>query len=243
MHKKLITAIFILFLFSVISSACFAGPPLLLSTFIGPPLSTPDQTGMYDLVLKEAFSRLGMEIDIIQLPAERSLTNANKGITDGDFVRISGLENIYQDLVMVPEKITDFEFVAFSRRMNFRTTDWQFLRPYNVAIVRGWKILEENITGTQSLVRAQNQNILFTLLDRDRTDIVVYSRFEGYSLIKKLEIKGIKALEPPLAVREMFLYLNKKHEKLAPLVADTLREMKSDGTFETIRSRTLAPLL
>lgn len=241
--KKIIITILFLTLFPIISANCFAEPPLLLSTFTGPPYSTPDQSGMYDLILKEAFIRLGRKIDIIQLPAERSLTNANKGITDGDFVRISGLDTIYPNLVRVPEKLIDFEFVAFTKHVDLKTTGWETLRPYNVAIVRGWKILETNIVGAQSLIRAKDQYMLFTLMDNDRTDIVVYSRFEGYDVIRKLEMKGVKTLEPPLAVREMFLYLNKKHKKLVPLVAAIFKEMKNDGTFEKIRKQTLSPLL
>ncbi len=241
MYRAISNILVFLLLFTATST--FAEPPLLLSTFAGPPLSNPEQSGMYDLILKEAFNRLGREIDIIQLPAERSLTNANNGITDGDFVRISGLDTIYPNLIRVSEKITDFEFVAFARHMDFKTTDWKTLIPYHVAIVRGWKILEENITDTQSLVRAKNQDILFTLLDKDRTDIVVYSRYEGYSVIKALGMEGVKALEPPLAVREMFLYLNKKHIKLAPLVAAAFKDMKDDGTYEKIRRKTLTPFL
>ncbi len=241
--KNITTTIIAAFLFHIIVAAGFAEPPLLLSTFTGPPLSNPEHTGMYDLVLKEAFNRIGQEIDIMQMPAERSLINANKGITDGDFVRISGLDKIYPNLIRVPEKITDFEFVAFSRHMDFKTTEWKTLQPYHVAIVRGWKILEENIVGTQSLVRAKNQDILFTLLDKERTDIVVYSRYEGYNIIRKLGMEGIKTLEPPLAVREMFLYLNKKHIKLVPLIAAAFKEMKDDGTYERIKRKTLAPFL
>ena len=170
-----ITTLFLFALFFIGVTKGFAEPPLILSTFAGPPYSTTEKSGMYDLILKEAFARLGREIDIIQLPAERSLTNANQGITDGDFVRISGLEKIYPNLVRVPEKIVDFDFIAFSRHINIKTTGWETLIPYDIAIVRGWKILEKNIVGTQSLVRAKNQQILFTLLDKDRTDIVVYS--------------------------------------------------------------------
>ena len=240
---KIIITIFIFILFPIVSANCFAEPPLLLSTFTGPPLSTPEQSGMYDLVLKEAFNRIGRDIDIIQLPAERSLTNANAGITDGDFVRISGLDRIYPNLIRVPEKMTDFEFVAFSKHVDINTTGWETLIPYDVAIVRGWKILEENVVGTRSLIRTKNQDILFTLLDMDRTDIIVYSRFEGYGVIRKENMKGVKAHEPPLAVREMFLYLNKKHQKLVPLVAAAFKEMKADGTYEKIKRETLTHFL
>lgn len=198
-----------------------------------------DQTGFYDLILAEAFQRTGNHIKIEHLPAERSLTNANMGITDGDFVRISGLDKLYSNLVQVPEKIVDFEFVAFTWRSDVRLENWNSCKPYNVAIVRGWKILETNLAGARSLVRVKNQALLFSLLDNHRTDIAVYSRFEGYEIIRRSGLRSITALEPPLANRDMFLYLNKRHQPMIPALTGQLRTMKQDGTFAAIRKRTL----
>ena len=228
---------------------CFATPnsfaqsPLILSTFAGPPLSNKDQTGYYDLILIEAFNRAGIAIEIVQLPAERSLANANQGVTDGDFVRIAGLNSIYPNLLQVSEKLTDFEFVGFSRNVSIATTSWQSLQPYDVAIVRGWKILETNIVGSRSLVRVKDQNLLFTLLKNNRTDIVIYSRFEGYEMIRQLGIKDARILDPPLAIKEMFLYLNKKHQSLIPIIDEKLKEMKRDGSFDLITKKTLEHFL
>ena len=223
------------------SSYCLAEPALLLGTFAGPPMSTAESTGFYDRLLLEAFGRADRQVEIIQLPAERSLINADQGITDGDFVRIGGLHSLYPNLIQVPEKITDFEFVAFSRHVHIPIAGWDSLRPYEVAIVRGWKILQKNIVGAASLVQTKNQRLLFTLLDKDRVDIVVYSRFEGYWVLRQLNIQGVKTLEPPLAVREMYLYLNKKHRQLVPVINRYLRQMKEDGTYARIKDETLAP--
>ena len=82
----------------------------------GPPLSKDDQTGFYDQILIEAFRRIGQPMQITHLPTERSITNANLGITDGEFPRISGLDRLYPNLLQVPEKIDDFKFTAFTWR-------------------------------------------------------------------------------------------------------------------------------
>lgn len=110
---------------------------------------------------------------------------------------------------------------------------------YNVAIIRGWKILEKNIIGAKSLIKLKNQTLLFTHLDKNRSDIIVYERYRGYEIIQRLGIKGIVALEPPLVVRDMFLYLHKKHEKLIPQLSDKIKEMKKEGTFAKIVRETL----
>jgi polar amino acid transport system substrate-binding protein len=220
-----------------------AQQPLLLTTSMASPLSKDDQTGFYDQILIEAFRRVGQPVRITHLPTERSITNANLGITDGEFPRISGLDRLYPNLLKVPEKIDDFRFTAFTWRPDIQLKDWASCHPYNVAIVRGWKILEANLDDVRSLVKVKNQELLFSLLGKHRTDIAVYSRFEGQEMIKRLGLQSIRVLEPPLATREMFLYLNKRHLALIPAVAKQLRSMKHDGTYDRIFKKTLGPYL
>lgn len=227
-----------------LAAPIYAQQPLSLNTFAGPPLSTPDHNGYYDRILLEAFRRLKSPITIGHLPAERSLQNADRGIDDGDFVRIAGLEKRYVNLVMVPEKLDDFEFVAFATTVNLFDSSWASLTPYHVGIVRGWKILEEHLAGVKELIHVKNQEQLFTLLKNGRVDVVIYARHEGYGLAKQLGIVNCRALEPPLAVRPMYLYLNKKHAGLVAPLAEVLKKMKEEGVIADIARQTLpAPLL
>ena len=225
--------------FLCLTDSVFAQQTLEITTSMTSPLATEDQTGFYDRVLLEAFQRVNQPVNISHLPTERSITSANIGITDGEFPRISGLDSLYKNLIQVPEKIVDFEFVAFTWREDIRLTDWNSCKPYNVAIVKGWKILEANLSGSKSLVKVKNQDILFSLLGKHRADIVVYSRFEGLEMIRKLGLKDVWVIEPNLAKREMFLYLNKKHHLLVPVIAEQLRNLKLDGTYNRIFEETL----
>jgi|APSaa5957512622_1039677.scaffolds.fasta_scaffold52404_2 polar amino acid transport system substrate-binding protein len=225
------------------SGVSYAQQQLVLTTSMTSPLSSEDQTGFYDQILIEVFRRVNQPVLITHLPTERSITNANLGVTDGEFPRISGLNRLYPNLHEVPEKIVDFEFVAFTWRPNIQLKDWTSCKPYNVAIVRGWKILEANLADVKSLVKVKNQKLLFTLLGKHRTDIAVYSRFEGYAMIEQLGLESVRVIEPPLAKREMFLYLNKKHLPLIPALAKQLRSMKQDGTYDRIYKMTLGPYL
>jgi polar amino acid transport system substrate-binding protein len=217
--------------------------PLLITTSMTSPLSKVDMTGFYDQILIEAFRRAELPIRIAHLPTERSITNADLGITDGEFPRISGLESLYPNLIRVPEKIDDFEFVVFTWRNDIQIEDWDSLKPYNVAIVKGWKILEANLADVHSLVSVNNQQNLFTLLGEHRTDMVVYSRFEGQEMIETLGLDSIRILEPPLATREMFLYLNKKNLAVVSEIEEQLRNMKLDGTYDRILDETLGPYM
>jgi len=187
-----------------------------------------------DLIASEAFRRCGYHLVIESFPAERALQFANKGVIDGDFARIGGLEKIYPNLIQVPEKIIDWYFVAFSKKALDLSAGWQSLTGHNVAFITGWKIYEKNTPQSVSITKVKNAEQLFTLLSRNRTDIALYNRVSGEYLIKTLNLDGVKELSPPLAVREMFIYLNRKHSRLAPRLVKALAEMKADGTYSRL---------
>lgn len=219
-----------------------AQTPIIIGSDSAPPLSTVTQTGMLDLLAKEAFSRIGKQVIITPLPSERSLINANSGITGGDLVRIDGISQLYPNLLKVPEKICDFDFVAFSKSADLKLSGWDSLKPFSVGIITGWKILEENVHA-KVVTKVENAEQLFHLLMRNRADLIIFSRYEGYGVIKDKKLHGVHVVEPPIESREMFLYLNKTHLKLVPQLAEALRKMKEDGTYSEIKHKSLQPYL
>ncbi len=212
---------------------------LILSTGASSPISNSKNTGIVDQIVIEAFARVGKEVVIDRLPAERGITSANEGLTDGEMNRVGGLSRKYPNLVQVMEKNLDFNFVAFSKLKNISINNWQSLKPYRLGIIIGWKIYEKNTLGFPHLIKVKNPWILFKLLDLDRVDIILYRDMEGLEIINKHKYKGIHIIRPPLAVKQMFIYLNKKHKILVPKLTDALKEMKQDGTYKRIISKHL----
>lgn len=212
---------------------------IVLNTANDSPNSTDDHTGICDRIMTEAFRRMGITLKIVNLPSERALINANEGLDDGNFARVEGLDKQYPNLIRVSEEITTFEFVAFSRKAAFKTTGWDSLKPYNVGIITGWKILENNIVGGKSLTKVSDEHQLFKLLLSGKVDLVVYDRMQGRVVLNRLTAGGIRALKPPLAVKGMYPYLHKRHAGLVPKLEHTLRAMKKDGTFKRIAGESL----
>ncbi len=216
-----------------------ADDSLVIATTAGAPLINGDRTGFMERVAIEVFRRIGKSVEIVSLPAERSLLNVNDGVEDAEFVRISGLRKNYPNLRQVPEPIYVMEFSAFSNSVQFSPTDWNSLKPYDVAFVTGWKILEANIKGSHTLTKLGSPENLFTFLDKRRTQVAVFAKWQGIDRITKLGLKDITIMEPPLATRNMYLYLNKKHEGLVPKISEALKQMKRDGTYDAIKAETL----
>jgi len=218
------------------------GPTLVLSDTYDAPYTTEAGDGFLDIVAAEAFRRAGLHLKMVRVSPERALLNANAGVEDGVSARIAGLEKNYPNLVRIPEKILDFPFVAFARQTKLTSANWETLASLSVGHIQGWKIFEQNLKpGTQVTV-VDDAEQLFTMLDKNRVDVALYERWLGLALAEKMGIKNIHVVEPALAEREMFIYLNKRHADKVSAIAAALRAIKADGTYGKICREKFAPL-
>ncbi|VAW78207.1 hypothetical protein MNBD_GAMMA15-2126 [hydrothermal vent metagenome] len=214
---------------------------LILNTAVSEPLSNTSQTGFLDSLLGIALQRLGYRLETVRIPAERALIVANDGINDGEMLRIGGLQKHYPNLIQVPEKILDLEFVAFTRNASLQINDWEDLATLPVAVITGWKIFEQNIPASAELVSVKNADQLFTLLVKNRTDVILYSRWSGLAYIRKHQLQNINIVEKSLAQESMYVYLHERHRKLVPLLASELRALKTDGEYQRLFTEILLP--
>ena len=207
-----------------------------------PPLApSADNPGYMGLIAREAFGRIGVKVTISSLPGERALINANSGLDDGDLLRIPGLEKAYPNLIRIPEKVMDFEFVAFTLNQQIQVKNLAGLAPYTVAYVTGWKFYENRVKQAQEVTRVRNLQELFELLKKGRSEIVLAERWQGLWAAKQSGLK-VRLLQPAFKVSDMYMYLNKRHAALVPEVAQALAAMKRDGSFQRIVAESLQPL-
>ncbi len=205
-----------------------------INTADSPPYSTPLNTGLYDQVILKVFDALGVTIKINHLSSARSIENVDIGLDDAEYARIKGLNKKFKNILPVDEKLIDFSFTAFSKDRHIRITGWDGLKKYNVAFIRGWKIYEINVKNTRSLHVVSSEVELFNMLLKDRVDIILYEKLRGYDFLSKNHISDVFALENPLSVRGMYLYVHKKHENLIPKIENALQELKQGGEYNDI---------
>lgn len=209
-------------------------PQLVLSNPTAPPFTTSAHDGLLDIVAGEAFRRVGLKLKLVKLPAERALINANEGVEDGDLSRIAGIEKVYPNLVRVPEKIFVMDFVAFTRSGLIKHASWQNLKQYSVAYIKGWKIFEQNLLPGTEITTAEGPKQIMNMLELDRTQVALYSRWMGLAIAKRMGIKGIRVVEPALAERAMYIYLNKRYASYIPALARALRDIKQEGMYTRV---------
>ena len=200
--------IMIFTLFSFFMQSAVAGSIIKLNIVGQQPLNTSEQMGFKDEVSREAFRRIGYELHTVRLPAERGLKNSNQGLISGEMSRVKGIDKKYTNLIRVPEKIMDWEFVAFSYKPTSLTGGWNDLSGKAVSHINGWKILEKNIPSTAEITKTGNADSLFNLLRRKRTDFAIYERWGGRYLLNKMSMGEVGVCKTPLAIKEMFIYLN-----------------------------------
>lgn len=211
---------------------------LKINTSIKPPFSTEDETGFFDLLVKELGTRLDVQTELVRLPPERALVSANENISDAELPRIAGMEKNYPNLVMVDEPVVEYNFVAFSKRC-LRITSWDDLDGVQTSYLIGWKIFENNVPRTAEITRLRTPESMFAMLDVGRTEVALYERYAGRNILKELNLPLIRECEGPLAVKPMYLYFHKSHVGLADKAAEALRQMKRDGTYQRIHDQTL----
>ncbi len=223
------------------STADAARKRLQLTTVAQPPLgSTQQGPGFLEQVAREAFRRIGREIDVATLPGERSLINTESGLDDGDLMRAPGFEKAYPDLVQVPEKMGDMDFVAYAKRKDIKgPITWDTLSNYVVGYAVGWKIYDRKVKA-RDVAKARTLDELFPLLDLQRADLILIDRWQG-QYAARMHGAAVRLIEPPLASSPMFMYLNKKHAAIVPALSRALAAMKADGTYQRIYNSTLKP--
>lgn len=195
------------------------------------PLSTPEGKGIVDRVAIEAFRRIGYRACIEALPCERSLRNADAGVTDGDLLRIpEAVLPKTPNLAAVPEMLYAVPVSAFAMRPDLKVQGLADLLPLRVGYVLGWKILEDQVRAVEVL-RVRGPEELFSLLADDKADIVLYERNTGLHLAKTQNWKGIRVIDPPLIITRQHLVLHRRHGNLLEPLAAALREMKRDGSY------------
>lgn len=225
-----------------LAAPAVAADKLVISTSVVAPYTTPERQGFLDRLVAAVFREVGVQAEILVYPAasERSLLNANEGIDDGQALRVAGLEQIYPNLIRVPEPVMMNDFVAMSRKPAFATPNWQALKPYSLTYIIGWKIFESNVPPDVPATPVREAEQMFALLARGRVDVALHERWQGLAQARNSGLT-VQVMEPPLLSVPMYMYLHKKHAQLVPKVSQALARLKHNGTYQRLAAETLKP--
>ncbi|EPJ46358.1 MAG: hypothetical protein OFPI_34050 [Osedax symbiont Rs2] len=191
-------------------------------------------------ILTEAFKRNGIRFKAVYHPSLRSLLYSSTGTLDGELHRVYDFHNIsghkYPNLIRIESKIlTDWLAVFGTREMKFET--WNDLSGYRIAYTRGRKNMQkiiEQFFPKEVIVICNNDTDAFKRLSDGQVDIVLASSRSGDYLLETHPVfKNITKLKKVSPVK-IYSYIHKKHQRLAAKIANTIKEMKKDGSYASL---------
>ena len=187
-----------------------------------------------DVILREAYRRIGIELEIRKVPAARAVLLTTVGLLDGEVQRIDAFKNTFPTLIQVGPAINFLEAAVFSGSVDLKVEGWENLRSYKIGVVRGIKFAIDNTAGMRRYI-ASDYGPLFRMLDLGRLDVGIVPRINGLWYQAWMKSDRLLELRPPLMRLDLFHYLNEKHESWAPILAAELSEMQREGRLAVIR--------
>ena len=184
-------------------------------------------------IIRQAYAALGIAILYKTLPAERALQMSNRGLSDGELVRIEGIESKYPNLIRIPVSHVTAEQMAFATDASLKIDGWQSLEPYRLVFHRGYKVAEKNTVGMDRHLTGDGVNAL-KMVEKGRKDIAIANRFSGAKIIADHGLKNVVMLVLAVQRDPLYHYVHSKHRDLIDDVTRILRSMEERGEFARI---------
>lgn len=187
------------------------------------------------IVLPRIYQKLGINITITPLPANRAQTEARKGIKDGEIMRIWSYGGENPTTIRVPTPYYYLETMCFIRKdsgISIRTID--DLRPLKIAKIRGVKHTNNITTGMPHVFDMDNRIAMMKVLENGRVDVAITNTIDGLQIIQKGKFSNVINSGKPLAVLKLYHYIHESHKDLVPKIDEVIIKMKENGELETL---------
>ena len=220
----------IMFYWFFASNTCIANQHLTFSTGENFPMAP-----VVSAVLDTAYQKLGIQFTIKKYPLRRSLTLANRGVTDGELFRgaIDGKQ--YPSLIKIPVSVTTGRLMIFTKHADLQVHGWEGLIYYRVGSHTDINEVKTHQNEFKSFQEIPSRIQLFNMLSRDRLDVLILPFLVGMNDLKMLNLPDIKMLSTPLETNNLYHYLHIKHRELVPKITQALQEMHDSGELDLIR--------
>jgi len=216
--------LFVLFLFAIsIVSNCQAENETIT---IGSPVSIErikTHDSFYPLITR-AYREEGLVLDIIQIPAKRSLVMSNNGTLDGEYLRYEITAKQYKNLVKIPVPVKTLKIYAYSLRADINVEEIHGTTRFTIGFLRGIEFLEKYFQKHDTLI-VNTFKQLHKILINKRVDVVLVPGNKFHTKIPEIKIYR---LEPKLFHQTAYHYLHKKHQLHIPNLTKRFKLLMND---------------
>lgn len=192
-------------------------------------------------VLKEAYHRLGYQVNFIPFPTQRSLVEANLGHVDGELMRHKDITNDYPNLIRIPVSIFSEKMVVFAHNPKLiekmGPLNWENIAPYRLGSIIGFKVAEE-AAKTLKVDFVVNLEVLFNKLIEGRTDFVLGTYSSGCYVKTKFG-HSVFLVDGYLAKYNSYHHLHRSNSHLVKPLTNILIKMKENNEISHINNHIL----
>lgn len=192
--------------------------------------------------MERNWKKINVEFNVIELPALRSLIEANTGKVDIDSTRIFNLDlSEYRNLIKIKEPIFTWNLIVYTTKNKVEPIkDWNYFqnKQSQVCYLRGYKAIEQKMREKNFYFTSVNSiEQCIELIKLKRIDYILSADSNPVvSAINAIEEKtGYTPTLIEVGVLERFdyhPYINKKHVLLIPKIEKAIKELKKSGFID-----------
>lgn len=175
--------------------------------------------------LLEAYQKIGVNAEIIRLPAIRSLATANNSEwVDAELARAAEIGKTLIDYIMVPTPLLTLTMNSYGNNANQCFSTWESLKTTKVAFLRGFISIKS---------RLLNHNIQFMEVETNEQAVAMLqaSHVDAIILSEKLLSEALKArldnkihCMREVEVTPLFHFIRKRHQAIVPQLTTAIKE-------------------
>ncbi|WP_281561380.1 transporter substrate-binding domain-containing protein [Thalassomonas sp. RHCl1] len=187
------------------------------------------------IVLPQIYKNLGIDINIIPLPANRAQYVASSGNKDGEIMRIWTYGDENSTTIRVPTPYYYLETMPFVlKQQQITIRHIEDLKHYKLVKVRGVKHTNNITAGLSQVYEVNSTEAMFRLLRSGKVDVALTNTLDGNLVLKRLGYQNIIAMEKPLAVLPLYHYIYQKHQALVPVIDQEIKRLKNNGDLQQL---------
>lgn len=198
----------------------------------------------------EAFKRLGVNMEVKAFPTVRLTVMLEQGMVDGEMARAFGYAAAHPNLVRVDESVIEVVFALFGTDASASLDRLEDLASGKAQVEyrRGVAVCENTL---KPMISVEHLSDIATTLQglnkllAKRSDYFCDLDIAVLNTLYSPQFKDAGAIRKVLGIGKpapLFAYLHRKHVDLAPKLAATLKQMKTEGLIERYRLDTLHEL-
>ncbi|GHG71660.1 hypothetical protein GCM10010919_23280 [Alishewanella longhuensis] len=181
-------------------------------------------------LITEAYSRLGIPADFIDVPFGRSLIESNRGVLDGEVARVLRVTQQFPNLLTVPYVLFDTEVYLYVNQRQCAKCTLENVQ--SLAFVRGSVIVEDllkQLPASRKVISSGTIESTKNLFLNEKVDAVV---FAAYQLQDKA---SFEISEHHIMSLPDYHLLHRSHQALLTPLAAILFQLEREGFTERLR--------